>query len=93
MTNAVKFDSKFKIDKLITRFEFLEILVRMAKARFFEESHEADSISEGLEFLFREIFSNYRDEPWDNFRVHKLWKLEINDIFMNNLDKCKILMN
>jgi len=86
-TNSVKFDSKIHAPNYMARFEFMETLVRIAKGKYPDEA-----VNEGLEMLFAEIFESYREEPWGQFRVNKLWKLEINDVFYNNMEKCKTLM-
>jgi len=86
-TNAVKFDSKIHAPNYMSRFEFMETLVRIAKGKYPDEA-----VNEGLEMLFAEIFESYREEPWGQFRANKLWKLEINDVFYNNMEKCKTLM-
>ena len=50
---ASKFESKNKIVGMMCRFEFLEVIIRIAKARFCisggeDIDPEADNISEGL---------------------------------------------
>jgi hypothetical protein len=35
MQNSVSYNSKLKTENLLTRFEFMEVLLRMALARFY----------------------------------------------------------
>jgi len=67
---ASKFDSKLKVVGQICRFEFLEILVRIAKARFCTSEGEdidplTEDIAEGMQFLLSEhILEHYTSMSW-----------------------------
>ena len=52
----------------LCRYEFIEILVRMAKMRFLDR-RQAGDLEEALEMLLREqVFELYRDEDLYKFR-------------------------
>jgi hypothetical protein len=46
-TNSVKFESKFKLDNMMVRFEFLETIVRIAKGKYGDDQ----TVSEAVEDL------------------------------------------
>ena len=51
-------------NNLLMRYRFLEILARIAKAKYFEFG-KADTCAESVEKLLTEvIYENYVDEPW-----------------------------
>ena len=51
-------------NNLLMRYRFLEILARIAKAKFYE-FNKTETIAEAVEKLLTEvIFENYQDEPW-----------------------------
>ena len=73
-------------NNLLMRYRFLEILARIAKAKFFEFG-KADTCAESVEKLLTEvIFENYVDEPWQDYREQHLWTLEVNDVLKTNID-------
>lgn len=78
----------------LLRFQFLEWLIRLAKAKYLE-SKRVGLPSEALRmFLDKDILPNSVDivEEWDGFRTNSLWTMEVNDIFKPNLNNIKLLM-
>ena len=75
----------------LRRFEFLEILVRLANIKYFE-TKIANSFAEATEKLISEcILPNFAPEPWQEFRDDQLWTMDVNDIFEANLGHLKTI--
>ena len=92
MTNDVKFNKDVQVAGAITRFEFLEILVRCAKAKYLVPGI-VDNYADAVEKLLEDcIIKNYKEEEWDSFRMNRLWNLECSDLFLANLDGIKKVM-
>ena len=71
------------------RFEFMEILVRIAETKF-KRTQKAKNFSEALEKLLTEhCFANYEYPPWHDWRVKNLWTLEVDMVLKANLDNLK----
>lgn len=68
------------------RHEFLEILVRIAKAKYIEELDVADTYSEALEMLLKDAVGKFKFLPWQEFREKSLWNAKIDLIFKANMD-------
>ena len=69
----------------LIRFEFLEIIVRIVKAKYVETG-TFSTLYEGLVHLFNEVLSQYNLVHWQKWRDEELWTLEVNDLFEFNLD-------
>ena len=68
------------------RYKFVEMLVRIAEAKYIRTDKE-DRIDEAFERLMEEvILENYAWEPWMEFRKEKLWTLEVNDVLTVNME-------
>lgn len=51
-------------DRTLNRYEFIEILIRIANLKF-REAGKADSLKQALEMLLAEnVFKNFKVEPW-----------------------------
>ena len=75
-------------DKL-NRFEFLEILVRLADAKFVQ-TKKIKSVSEATKVLIEDyIMKNFTPEPWQKFRDEQLWTIDVNDVLEANLENLK----
>ena len=76
-------------DKL-NRFEFIEILVRLANIKFCE-TKKLKSISEATQVLIEDYIKKYfTPEPWQKFRDEQLWTIPVQDLLeanLNNLTK------
>ena len=77
-------------DRSLQRFEFIEILFRIAEVKY--KVNKQGTFSEAFEKLCHEyIFKNYIPEPWQAFRDNHLWKLEPHDVLeANQLNLLKI---
>ena len=72
-------DSEIPSDKL-NRFEFLEIIVRLANAKFVETKKIA-TIDEATAFFIKEhIRAHYTPAAWQSFRDKELWTMDVNDL-------------
>jgi len=70
----------------VTRFEFLEILVRCAKARYLTHGL-ADSYAEAVSLLLENyVIKNYKEEEWDLFRRTQLFTQSCSDLFAVNME-------
>lgn len=73
----------------IVRFEFWELLVRIASSKY-RETGQVKSYSEALEKLIAEkLIPLAQPEPWQAFRDNQLWTIEVNDILEANLENLK----
>lgn len=77
--------------KLLMRYNFLELLVRIAKGKFFDPG-EAATMSEAFSMLMTDvILKNFVFEPWQEFRMNMLWSLDVDDVFVANREGIKKL--
>ena len=68
------------------RYEFLEIIVRLAK-EMFKDKGICSTVHESIQKILTENIFKYGDKlEWQEFRDKKLWSLEVNDVFVANLD-------
>ena len=70
----------------LKRFEFLEILVRLANIKYLE-SKIVKTYAEATEKLMVEcILPYFTPEPWQEFRDKELWTIDVNDMLEANLE-------
>jgi len=73
----------------LSRFEFLEILVRLANNKF-KETGVCATYEEAVKKLLEEhVLPLANPEPWQEFRDELLWTIEVNDVLEANLDGLK----
>lgn len=73
-------------DKALCRYEFLEIMVRLANSKF-RETGITKTYAEGLQKLLEEnIYPNSKPHDWQEFRDKELWTIEVNDLLDANLE-------
>ena len=73
----------------LKRFEFLEILVRLANIKYLE-TKICKTYAESTEKLITEcVLPNFIPDPWQEFRDKELWSIDVNDIFEANLENLK----
>lgn len=73
-------------DSNCLRFQFLELLVRMAISKY-QESKRAQTPFDAVKMLLRkDILPNVDEikEKWEGFRQKQLWTLEVNEMFEAN---------
>lgn len=84
-TNFEEEDLEENDDKALCRYEFIEIIARMAKHKFFD-SGAASSVSEATERLLAQfIIPNSEDLDQQEFRDSLLWTIEVNDMLKENM--------
>jgi hypothetical protein len=73
-------------DKDLCRYEFLEIIVRIAKIKYIENSKYAMSIAEATKKIIDEhIIPNFTPNiKWQEFRDEELWELEVDELLKTN---------
>jgi len=73
----------------LSRFEFLEILARLAHSKFVE-TKICPTYEEAMTKLLEEhIFPHANPEPWQEFRDELLWTIDVNDVLEVNLEGLK----
>lgn len=72
-------------DKSLCRYEFLEIIARLAKIKYFEKGI-CHSVAASTEKMIQDsILPNTTEKmPWQEFRDNELWTLEVDDLFKAN---------
>ena len=78
-------------DGSLQRFEFIEILFRIADVKF-KANGKVSTYHEAFERLLHEfVFKNWIPEPWQEFRENELWKLDPHDTMeVNQINLLKI---
>lgn len=68
----------------LRRFEFLEIMVRLANIKFLE-TKIVKSYAEATEKMLSEcVIPSFVPEPWQEFREKELWTMDVKDVFEAN---------
>jgi hypothetical protein len=76
-------------DKELCRFEMLEILVRIAGAKY-KDPGLTKTYNEGVALLIENhLLPLSKNLQWQEFRLEQLWCLEVNDTLETNLDGLK----
>ena len=77
----------------LKRFEFLEILVRLAGDKFVKPKI-IKTYAEATEKILAEcILVNFIPEPWQEFRNKQLWVMDVNDLFDANMKNLTQIYN
>lgn len=85
-TNVELVDMDDNPDKELCRFEFIEILVRIAGAKY-KDPGITSTYAEGVRRLISEHLIPLANQlEWQEFRDRELWCLEVNDILDANLE-------
>ena len=72
--------------KELLRYEFLEVLVRIAKVKYLDPGIH-DSYRPALEHLLTEEISRFPSkQTWQRWRSEELWTIGCNDVLKANLD-------
>ena len=72
-----------KIPNKLQRYEFLELMIRIANQKF-RETKQVKTFAEALLKLIDHIFSYFEPAPWQGFRDQYLWEIQSNDILQAN---------
>ncbi len=73
-------------DRDLCRYEFYEILVRMARTKYVDSKREPSLARATRRFLKDEVIPRAKIEPWQKFRDDLLWTLPVNDLLEANLE-------
>eukprot|EP00349_Pseudokeronopsis_sp_Brazil_P006027 CAMPEP_0202967230 /NCGR_PEP_ID=MMETSP1396-20130829/12024_1 /ASSEMBLY_ACC=CAM_ASM_000872 /TAXON_ID= /ORGANISM="Pseudokeronopsis sp., Strain Brazil" /LENGTH=291 /DNA_ID=CAMNT_0049692037 /DNA_START=293 /DNA_END=1165 /DNA_ORIENTATION=+ len=76
-------------DKALCRFEFLEILVRIANSKYKEPGLAANYSDALQKLLSTNIFPAVQPAPWQEWREQELWTIDVNDLLEANLEGLK----
>lgn len=75
----------------MSRYQFYEGIVRIANFKY-KLNGLTENTYEGLKILVNDVFKKtYDNHVWMGWRVQKLWKLEIDDLYKSNLKPMKKL--
>lgn len=87
-TNFEEEDLEENDDNSLCRFEFMEIIARMAKTKYFDKD-TLPTVAESCEKLITEyIIPNTTEHmEWQAFRDNYLWTLDVDDLLKANLDR------
>lgn len=69
---------------MLFRHEFLEVMIRIANAKYREELGSASSYSEALEMMLEDICEKFVKHPWQEFRDELLWSNKIDNLYKAN---------
>lgn len=73
----------------LSRFEFLEIILRLAQSKY-KETGICATYEEAMSKLLEEhIFPYANPDPWQEFRDELLWTIDVNDVLEVNLEGLK----
>ena len=91
-TNFEEEDLEENDDSSLCRFEFMEIMARMAKIKYVEKKFE-ENVSDALERLLRNYIlpNTIEHMEWQPFREQYLWNLDLDDLFKANTPSIQIL--
>ena len=74
------------------RYNFLEILARIAKCKYIETNKET-TVSKSLDRLITDVLlKNHVWEPGMQFREEKLWTLDVDDVLKVNQEGLEMIM-
>lgn len=85
LTNVEEVQLEDNPDRDLCRYEFYEILARLAKEKYYN-SGTCDSIASAIDTFLNHIY-DYWDSywSWQKWREEKLWTAKIDDLFKANL--------
>jgi hypothetical protein len=95
--NVELVDMADNADRALCRFEFYEIIVRIAQAKFVDSGH-FKSIAKATEHLIEKYILRFRYEKMEgqDWRERELWTIEIDAFFqvnMKNINKVSFYVN
>ena len=68
----------------LKRFEFLEIIVRLANIKYLE-TKIVRTFAEATDKLITDcVIGHFTPEPWQEFRDKQLWTIDVNDVLEAN---------
>ena len=88
---AVNARDAVKINTL-ERNKLIEILVRVAYAKY-KATGMAQTWEHSVEQLIKHLKKSFEPIEWQSFRDNQLWKNDINNLYINNLDNMRVIYN
>ncbi|CAI2376886.1 unnamed protein product [Moneuplotes crassus] len=89
---ATKVSDRFKSTKDLSRFEFWEVLVRIAIKKYFEPGIINSIPSAVEELITKNLLTHFKPRiDWKKWREMELWNLNIDDLFKRNLENLNLL--
>ena len=88
----LKVENSFGPEKALSRYEFLEVLVRLANFKYLE-TKTVGSFAEATDKLITDSLKHFHYEPWQQWREEHLWTMDVNDIFEANIAPLKTIFN
>ena len=84
-TNFEEYEQDANDDNSLCRFEFLEIIVRLGKIKFYEKG-KCKTIAESTRKFIQEYLvpNSFDRMEWQEFRSDKLWCLDVDDLLKAN---------
>ena len=83
-TNVAIHNYTSSAERDLQRYEFLEIIVRMANAKY-KETHQANTTVQAIEkILFENIFNNAKSVGGETFRKYHCYNVKTNEILKKN---------
>jgi len=77
----------------LCRFEFLEILARLAQSKYKETGICPTYEDSMIKLLEEHVLPLANPEPWQEWRDEFLWTIDVNDVLETNLEGCKKMYN
>lgn len=82
-------DQEDNPDKALIRFEFIELLLRLAKEKY-QKTGEANSLADAFTILLeRNVRPISNADEWSSFRKDKLYNVEVDQVFRANMEVLK----
>ena len=86
---AVNFDDdqvEGNPQRAICRYEFMEMLVRLAASKYIKDKKSEMTHAEALDkFISEDLLKHYTLPPWQEFRDKELWTKEVDSVIRLNL--------
>jgi hypothetical protein len=86
---TVNFDGVEMVDQndhTLCRYEFMESLVRLARAKYIDTQRESTLAKAVQRLIEKDILTHWVWEPWQEFRDKQLWTRGVCDVIQTNLD-------
>jgi len=93
-TNFEEVDLEDNPDKSLCRYEFYEIIVRIAVEKYVESGVWKTAGSALNMLLEKNIYKNWAFViPWQEWREDQLWTISIDDLYKSNMESLRRLYN
>ncbi len=75
-------------DRALCRYEYLEILVRIANRKYRESGRAAGAV-DSMRMLLKAMFTEHDDPEIHGYRLRRVWTLPVDDLLRGNLEELK----